>query len=75
MWHTKATDLKPQTYEPVLTVYVAGDQQQQHLHEIDWADNIVIENEVADWELTSKARQPFRKQLHAVVYFEDGKPK
>ncbi|MEZ6061372.1 MAG: hypothetical protein R3C19_13590 [Planctomycetaceae bacterium] len=74
LWHTKTTDPQPQTYEPVLTVYVAGEQQQKALQEYAWPESIVIQNDVADWDLSSQAKQPFRKLLHAVIQFDDGKP-
>ncbi|MEQ9410182.1 MAG: hypothetical protein RIK87_20775 [Fuerstiella sp.] len=74
LWHSRKTDPKPQTYEPVLTIYVDDARTQEALEQFSWPDNIALENDVPGSELNGMGSVPARKLLHAAVHFQDGKP-
>lgn len=74
LWHAKETSDKPEIYEPVLTIHVSGEEDRKALEEFDWPQHLIIQNEVADWDLKSNAEKPARKLMFAAVQFPDGKP-
>lgn len=62
------------TYEPTLTIYVDPVADQDLFQDARLPDNIILDNEVSTWALTSKKTKPNRKAWHARVEFDDATP-
>jgi hypothetical protein len=67
-------DESPDTYEPTLTVYVHPSSDQTLLKQITLPANVILNTEVANCPLKSKATQPERRVWHAQVQFDDSTP-
>ena len=63
-----------ETYEPTLTIFVDASAHQMLSKQIMMLDNIIVENEVAGWEVKGRATMPKRMLWHAEVIFDDNKP-
>ena len=63
-----------ETHEPILTIYVDNAQDRAELEQFEWPDNLIIANDVPDWEIKGKTEQAMRQLMHAAVNFDDGTP-
>ena len=64
----------PSTHEPALTVYVDLPADQALAERMKLPDNIIVNNEVANFPLKGKVTKPKREVWYAQVQFEDLTP-
>ena len=74
LWHAKSTATEADTFEPTLTIRIATDADRKLLERFNWPKHVVIDNQVPDWNLSSKIQKPARKLMYALLEFEDGQP-
>jgi hypothetical protein len=66
--------VRPETYEPTLTVFLDSNDDPAFDDQIALPDNIILHNEVAHRPLQGKVTQPQRNVWHARVQFDGDTP-